>query len=86
MGQLIHILALDHPDWTIPWAGIGAFLLGAGSALSGIAALKTARRKGRDESSNSVNSRSGFGSGERVSDVDRSESAGTTGSDENGDD
>jgi len=33
----------------IPWAGIGGFLLGLGSALSGWAALKTARDKGKEE-------------------------------------
>jgi len=38
-------LALDHPDWTIPWAGIGAVLLGTGSFLSGLASLILARRK-----------------------------------------
>ena len=64
------VLALDHPDWNIPWAGIGGFLLGVGSALSGTAALITARRKGRDESSASTNSGSGDGGGERVSDGD----------------
>lgn len=29
----------------IPWAGIGAFMAGAGSVLSGYAALKIARRE-----------------------------------------
>jgi hypothetical protein len=86
MGQLVYVLALDHPDWTIPWAGLGAFLLGVGSFLSGFAALKAARGKGKDESSTVVNSRSDSSGGERVSDIDRSESGGTTGSDENGDD
>jgi hypothetical protein len=33
----------------IPWAGIGAFLMGAGSFLSGYAALKLARKKGKEE-------------------------------------
>lgn len=47
--QLLNLLALDHPDWSIPWAGLGALLLGAGSTLSGIAALLTARNRGRDE-------------------------------------
>jgi len=81
MGQLSYLLttnllplALDHPDWTIPWAGIGGFLLGVGSALSGAAALMTARRKGRDEGSASVKSESGSGSGERVSGSESSES------------
>jgi hypothetical protein len=69
------VLALDHPDWTIPWAGIGGFLLGVGSALSGVASLMTARRKGRDEGGISVNSESNDGGGERVSDSDSSESS-----------
>lgn len=33
----------------IPWAGIAAVLAGAGSFLSGFAALTLARRKGREE-------------------------------------
>jgi hypothetical protein len=49
MEQLFSVLALDHPDWTIPWAGIGGFLLGVGGTLSGIAAVMTARKRGRDE-------------------------------------
>jgi hypothetical protein len=48
-NEIFYILALDHPDWTIPWAGIGAILLGLGSALSGVAAIMTARNRGRDE-------------------------------------
>jgi len=68
------VLALDHPDWNIPWAGIGGFLLGVGSALSGTAALITARRKGRDEASTSTSSGSGDGGGERHSDDNGSES------------
>lgn len=42
--MLIH-LAVTTPwgDWEIPWAGIGTFLLGAGSALSGYAAIVSAR-------------------------------------------
>jgi hypothetical protein len=71
VGQLINLLALDHPDWTIPWAGIGALLLGAGSTLSGIAALISARNKGRDEATNSTNvSQSDSDGGSRVSDSD----------------
>ncbi len=69
MHPLLSLLALDHPDWTIPWAGIGAFLLGFGSALSGTAALITARRKGRDEGSSSTDSGSASSGGERVSDI-----------------
>jgi hypothetical protein len=68
------VRALDHPDWTIPWAGIGGFLLGVGSALSGVASLMTARRKGRDEGGTSVNSESDDGGGERISGSDSSES------------
>ena len=38
------------PDWNIPWAGIGALLMGLGSVLSGWAALKLARGEGvKDE-------------------------------------
>lgn len=33
----------------IPWAGLGGFLLGVGSFLSGWAALKLARDKGKEE-------------------------------------
>ena len=42
--MLIH-LAVTTPwgEWEIPWAGIGTFLLGAGSALSGFAAIMSAR-------------------------------------------
>jgi hypothetical protein len=37
-------------DWIpIPWAGIGALLLGLGSALSGVAAIITARNRGRED-------------------------------------
>ena len=64
------VLALDHPDWTIPWAGLGGFLLGLGSTLSGVAALRSARKKGRDEGSASTSSGPGNGGGERVSDGD----------------
>jgi hypothetical protein len=54
--KLLIVLAVNWPDWEIPWtdyeipwAGIGTFLLGAGGALSGVAALITARNRGRDE-------------------------------------
>lgn len=47
--EVLSILALDHPDWTIPWAGLGAVMLGIGAVLSGIAAIMTARNRGRDE-------------------------------------
>lgn len=73
MAQFINLLAIQLPDWSIPWAGIGGFLLGLGSALSGYAALMTARR-GRNESSTPVNSKPDDGGSERVSDVDSSES------------
>jgi hypothetical protein len=43
------LLAYVWEDRAIPWAGIAAVLAGTGSLLSGIAALKMARRKGRDE-------------------------------------
>jgi hypothetical protein len=79
MGQLSYLLMVNLPDWNIPWAGIGGFLLGVGSALSGAAALMTARRKGRDEGSASVDSKSGSGSGERVLGSDSSESGSTNG-------
>ena len=37
-------------DWAIPWAGIGAVLMGTGSLLTGFAALKNAQRRGaKDE-------------------------------------
>ena len=42
--MIIHlILTLQLPNWDIPWAGIGGFLLGLGSALSGYAAIVSAR-------------------------------------------
>ena len=47
-----YILAIDNPEWAIPWAGLGAILLGLGSALSGVAAVMTARNRGRDEAHN----------------------------------
>jgi len=69
--QLISVLAIDHPDWAIPWAGLGALLLGVGGCLSGIAALITARNRGRDEATAPIAvSRSVDDSGSRVSDVD----------------
>lgn len=46
---LTNVLAVLPDDWEIPWAGIGGFLLGVGGTLSGIAAVMTARKKGRDE-------------------------------------
>jgi hypothetical protein len=84
MHLLLSLLALDHPDWKIPWAGIGAFMLGLGAVLSGAAALITARRKGRDEGSSSTDNRSVGGGGERVSDVDSVQSK-RVGASEDGD-
>jgi hypothetical protein len=80
MGHdIFSILALDHPDWTIPWAGVGAVLLGLGSALSGYAAIMTARSNIRarereneeQQQNNDIGSdRVDDGSGERVSGSD----------------
>jgi hypothetical protein len=42
-------LAYFWSDWEIPWVGIASVLAGAGSLLSGIAAITLARRKGREE-------------------------------------
>ena len=69
MEQLLSLLAISLPDdWTIPWAGIGAILLGLGSALSGIAAVMTARSKGRDEATTSIDvSRPDDGGGSGIS-------------------
>lgn len=75
MEQLFNLLALDHPDWTIPWAGIGGFLLGVGGTLSGIAAIMSARRKGQDEATVSTAvSRSDDDGGRGVSSGDSTES------------
>ena len=74
MHLLLSLLALDLPDWGIPWAGIGAFMLGLGSALSGTAALIAARKKGQDESSSSTDSKSVSSSGERISGIDSAKS------------
>ena len=57
MEQLLSLLALEIPDRSIPWAGIGAVLLGIGSALTGIAAVISARKKGENEAIPSTNSR-----------------------------
>lgn len=46
MAQLISNLTSQLPDWTIPWAGIGALLAGTGSFLTGFAALKASRKQG----------------------------------------
>jgi hypothetical protein len=42
-------LLLELPDWQIPWAGIGALLMGLGSFFSGFAAYRVAMRKEDDE-------------------------------------
>jgi hypothetical protein len=65
--DLIHILAIDSPEWTIPWAGLGAILLGLGSTLTGIASIITARNKGKDEARNLDDDRPSDGGGSRVS-------------------
>ena len=49
MEPLLSLLAILPDDWSIPWAGIGTVLLGIGGVLSGIAAIITARNRGRDE-------------------------------------
>jgi hypothetical protein len=58
------LLGIELPDWGIPWAGIGGFLLGVGSVLSGWAALKAAKGKEvKHEESNSVGDGQPGGSG-----------------------
>jgi hypothetical protein len=56
MVQLFNVLAADVPwtDWKIPWAGIGALLAGTGSLFTGIAALKSARRRGSYEATDKI--------------------------------
>ena len=76
MEQLYNVLAIDHPDWTIPWAGLGALLLGVGGVLSGIAALITARNRGRDETISTTVSRSDDGRERRVPGGDANERSG----------
>ncbi|HEY1249152.1 MAG TPA: hypothetical protein VGE97_09205 [Nitrososphaera sp.] len=71
---MFRILMLDHPDWTIPWAGLGALLLGLGSALSGVAAIITARNRGRDETVPTADSQSDTDGGSGVSSSDSIES------------
>lgn len=41
------MLGIDTND--IPWAAIGGFLVGIGSLLSGWAALKSARDRGKED-------------------------------------
>jgi hypothetical protein len=86
MGQLFNVLAISLPDWEIPWAGIGTFLLGAGGCLSGIAAVITARNRGRNEATTStVVSRTDDDGGSGVSGSGSAES-GDSSSTENSDD
>jgi hypothetical protein len=62
-------------DWEIPWAGIGSFLLGVGGTLSGLAALMSARNRGRNDATGSTTvSKSGNGGGSRISGSDSDES------------
>lgn len=51
MEQFTSLLAVTLPDWTIPWAGIGAALAGMGSLLSGIAAYRMANRRDNGQKS-----------------------------------
>lgn len=75
MLHLLSALALNLLDWEIPWAGIGGFLLGVGGALSGIAAILTARNRGRDEATVSTTvSRPDDDGGSGVSSGDSTES------------
>jgi hypothetical protein len=71
--EFFYIFAFDI-DWTVPWAGIGAFLLGIGSALSGVAAIMTARNRGRDETVPTADPQSGTDGGSGVSSSDSVES------------
>ena len=75
MEQLFNVLVTNPLDWEIPWAGIGALLLGLGGVLSGIAAVMTARNRGRDEATTSTTvSRPDDDRGSRISDSDSAES------------
>lgn len=74
MELLINLLASDISTNDIPWAAVGGFLLGVGGTLSGIAALITARRKGRDEAAATVVSKPDNDGGSGVSDSDRDRS------------
>jgi hypothetical protein len=83
--EIFSILAIDHPSWTIPWAGLGAVLLGVGGCLSGIAAVMTARNRGRDETTSVIVPRADDGGRSGISDSDSDESRDRS-SDENSDD
>ena len=56
MEQLFSVLAIELPDWEIPWAGIAAALAGTGSLLSGIAAYRMASRRDNEQKSKNGNS------------------------------
>lgn len=56
MEQLINLLAISLPDWSIPWAGIGALFAGLGSLLSGLAAYRLAIRRSNEQKSENGNS------------------------------
>jgi hypothetical protein len=73
--ESFYLLAVEFPDWAFPWAGIGALLLGIGGTLSGIAALITARNRGRDEATTSTTiHRPDDDDGSGISDSNSSES------------
>lgn len=46
MQQLLNSLLSEWTQREIPWAGIAAALAGTGSLLTGIAALKSAQKRG----------------------------------------
>lgn len=58
MEQLLNLLALELPDWEIPWAGIAAVLAATGSLLSGIAAYRMANRRNNEQKSKNGNGNS----------------------------
>lgn len=67
------LLTLNEHD--IPWAAIGGFLLGLGSAMSGYAAIMTARKAAK-EKDNDSNQEDDSASNLRVVDGDGERSAG----------
>jgi hypothetical protein len=64
--EILYIFVFSD-DWEIPWAGIGALLLGLGSTLTGLAAIITARNRGRDEAISTTGSQPGDDGGSGVS-------------------
>ena len=52
---MIYLLGVEV-DWGRVFVGLGAFLAGAGSVLSGIAALKAARKGGTKNGDKQVSS------------------------------